>query len=133
MDKIEFEKKLALYDKTYFHGVTPLITDEQYDKLVTEYEHLYGKYKPNSIQGLDESIHVKCILPVRSPSLDKIKTQKQLGLYIKNHPGPYVYSVKVDGMAIIIEYKYNSTKIMTHSTDGIHGSDISHLYDYFNI
>jgi NAD-dependent DNA ligase len=129
LKKIELEKQLHTYDEHFFHQ-QPLISDAMYDQLVEEYETLYGSYVPMSTGGV---IHNKCKLPSFSPSLDKIKTQYDFNKWVEKYTGPYVVMDKVDGMSIIINYTDNDIFIYTHCTDGIHGSDVSHLCKYLNI
>ena len=124
----ELEVQLNKYDAAYFHK-TPLISDEEYNRLVHEYELLYGKYTPNSTEGLT---HVKTKLPYYSPSLEKKKLLTELNLFKKNYVGPYIVMDKLDGCSIIIDYRDKIT-VLTHSTDGYYGSDISHLLPYLNI
>lgn len=130
MNKEQFTQLLNKYDAAYFHNEVPLISDEEYDKLVKEYEGLYGKYKPNSMAGLTINV---VDLPSYAPSLDKIKKRKELDKYTKKFPPPHVVMDKVDGMSIILHYNANGLKIYTHSTGGYKGSDISHLADYINV
>lgn len=120
----ELKEKLNQYDEAYFHK-EPLVDDQTYENLVREYELLYGPYEPNATKA----IHSKTKLPIYSPSLEKIKLVKDFNLYRQNHPGPYVVMDKLDGFGLIIEYN----KIYTHSTDGIYGSDLTHLLPYLTI
>ncbi len=129
MQQEQFEKELNQYDEAYFHR-TPLISDQAYNKLVDEYELLYGKYHPNSSKNLET--HTRTKLPKYSPSLDKIKLLTKFNLYKERHPGDLILMDKLDGMTLIIHY-HDQISIYTHSTDGYYGSDVSHLLPYLTI
>lgn len=122
MDKLNLEKKLRQYDESYYHGLTPLITDAEYDELVDRYELIYGPYIKQSKQT-DK-------LPIHAPSMKKIKSKSKIEQWDENHPGDKILSDKIDVMSLIIDY--TNMTIYTHS-DATHGNNISHLLSYFNI
>jgi NAD-dependent DNA ligase len=120
----KLENQLRKYDEAYYHGIDPLISDQEYDSLVTQYELLYGPYVKMS--------NKEQLLPMNSPSLNKIKSAVKLLSWDESHPGEKILSDKIDGMSIIINYSGNKIIIYTHS-DSTHGSNISHLLPYLNI
>lgn len=130
LTKEEFNKLLNKYDAAYFHGQTPLISDQEYDKLVDQYQRLYGKYVPNSMAGLTMNV---VDLPSYAPSLDKIKKRSAFYKYVNKFKGPYVVMDKIDGMSIILKYHNGTISMYTHSTGGRTGSDVSHLVKYIHI
>lgn len=121
MDKLE--SKLRKYDEAYYSGKKPLISDQEYDNLVNQYELVYGPYVKVSNETQ--------LLPMAAPSLDKIKLPEKLQKWDIERPGEKILSDKIDGMSIIIEYN-DSVTIYTHS-DSTHGTNISHLLPYLNI
>lgn len=123
MDKLNLETKLRKYDEAYYSGKKPLISDQEYDNLVNQYELVYGPYVKVSNETQ--------LLPMAAPSLDKIKLPEKLEKWDKEHPGEKILSDKIDGMSIIIDYN-DSVTIYTHS-DSTHGTNISHLLPYLNI
>ena len=126
----ELQQQLNKYDEAYFHQI-PLISDEEYNTLVDQYELLYGKYEPNStLKLLEIETHTKTKLPKYSPSLDKIKLLTKFNLFKDRYPGKLILMDKLDGMTLIIYYHDNIINIYTHSTDGYYGSDVSHILPY---
>jgi len=124
MDKLKLENKLRKYDEAYYHGTKTLISDQEYDNLINQYELLYEPYVKIA-SNKDQ------LLPMPAPSLDKIKLENKLLQWDESHPGDKILSDKIDGMSMIIQYD-NNTKIYTHS-DSVHGTNISHLLPYLNI
>ena len=131
MNQQELELQLNQYDEAYFHA-TPLVSDTVYDNMVDQYQLLYGKYTPNSTKNISGITHLKVKLPKYSPSLDKIKLLSDFNLFKSRHQGPYVVMDKLDGCTLILYYHDNIINILSHSTDGIHGSDLSHLLPYMD-
>jgi DNA ligase (NAD+) len=127
MNKLEYERQLALYDNKYYSASAPSISDQEYDALITQYELVYGNYTPNVIS------RNKCVLPCYSPSLTKLKLKTKLLNWTESYKGPYVIMDKIDGMSLILEYTQDKITIYTHATDGIHGTNVSHLLPYLNI
>lgn len=117
--------KLQQYDEAYYHKTEPLISDAEYNALVDQYELQYGKYiKSKCSDELQKS-------PMYSPSLDKLKTKKDLDHWESTRVGEKILSDKIDGMSVTIDYNDKIT-IFTHS-DAVYGKDISHLLPYLNI
>lgn len=123
MNKLKLQ--LQKYDEAYYHKTEHLISDAEYNALVDQYELQYGKYiKSICSDELQKS-------PMYSPSLDKLKTKKDLDHWESTRVGEKILSDKIDGMSVTIDYNDKIT-IFTHS-DAIYGRDISHLLPYLNI
>ena len=122
------EKRLRECDKHYYLGTKSLLSDKEYDKLMEEYEELYGEYIPDVMDDMVEFEHMKCVLPIPSPSLNKITEERKFNNYKKGHEGDFVVMDKVDGMSLIMYYK--EQRVLTHCTDGIHGRDVSYMWDF---
>lgn len=127
MDKLTLDKKLNQYNNTYRTSKIQLISDQEYDALVDQYELLYGTYVP-----LCET-HYECQLPFYSPSLSKFKLKNKLLQWQDKQIGPFVVMDKLDGMSIIIHYHDDKIDMYTHGDGGYKGSCISHLLPYINI
>lgn len=124
MDQHTFEAQLNTYDNAYDAG-NPLISDEQYDILVHEYQLLYGDYKKKGIQR-DQP------LPMPAPSLDKIKTLQDVEKWNTTYPGCKIVMDKIDGYSVLVSYTSQGVTLYTHS-DASTGSNISHLLPFLRL
>jgi DNA ligase (NAD+) len=131
LNQKEFESLLDdLCDKYYNNVVeTDIINDKTYDKLVELYENKFNtKYSKVGAKSL-----VKCKLPYYMGSLDKIKKQNSLDLWIKkNTCDEYVIMDKIDGISVLYVNDGNNDFLYKRS-DGIHGTNITHLLKYFKL
>ena len=127
MDKLTLEKKLNDYNSPYRTTTKQIISDQEYDALIDQYELLYGSYTPQI------ETHYECQLPFYSPSLSKYKLKNKLLQWAEKQTSPFIVMDKLDGMSIILHYQNNNINIYTHGTGGYHGSCITHLLHYLNI
>lgn len=141
--KAKLEEKINKYNEAYRCGAKPLITDQEYDALINQYQLLYGEYTP-------KESHFQCLLPYYSPSLKKYKLEKDLLSWAQSYE-QFVVMDKLDGMSIIIQYNNvnknninnnnnnninninNNIVVYTHGQEGVMGTNISYLLPYLNI
>jgi DNA ligase (NAD+) len=166
----DFDKELNDISSDYYFpikkGKQSLYTDDEYDTLEKLYESRFGKRNkigvtPSSndddIILIDEECNHKIIRKVLLPrylgGLDKLKTEKDLQLFInrneklktnnnslKNYSSgasdaailKYIYYDKLDGIAAELEQIDGVQKLYKRG-DETHGSDITCLLKYFNI
>src|SRR6516164_3031315 len=125
MKKIELEEKINKYNEAYRCGASPLITDQEYDSLINQYQLLYGDYTP-------KECHFQCQLPYYSPSLKKIVIKDKLLAWALQYNN-FVIMDKYDGMILIIHYDNTNISVYTHGQEGTLGTNISYLLKYLNI
>lgn len=113
----------------YYNSGDNIFDDFIYDTIV---EYL-REINPNSpwFHHVGAPIKGKKIkLPYWMGSMDKFKSGDQnLDNWIKNHPGPYVISNKLDGISCLLICNGGDIKMYTRG-DGAYGQDISHLVQY---
>lgn len=119
----QLKEKLDRHNKLYSNQ--PEITDDEYEKLLTKYNLLYGEYTPAV-----DSTSLK--LPLFAPSLKKYKLQKDLERWEREYEGDKIISDKIDGISLIVCYTNNTTTIYTHSNSES-GYDKSLLLPYLNL
>jgi DNA ligase (NAD+) len=132
MNKEELYAHLVKCSNAYYNSGISLISDEEFDKLVQEYEFRFN----TTYSYLGKAINKKIILPIKMPSLNKVKDQHGLDLYHKriiqtesSSKYNYLITAKVDGVSCLFVKKENKVSLMTRG-DGSIGSDISHLLPY---
>lgn len=111
--------------------------DKTFDKLVEMFENKFNeKYKKIGAKPTSNLPKIK--LPYYMGSLDKVKTQHKLDLWIKNMKKlgakSFVVSDKIDGVSML--YSNNSENketILAKRGDGVIGTNISHLIEYFDL
>jgi DNA ligase (NAD+) len=145
-DKKKFYTQLTVYSDAYYNTGEPLISDQEFDYLVSEYEKAFDE----KYQYLGKSNNKKVTLPVYMGSLDKCKTEKALELFKKRNlvsvktetpddddedlesmDTRYVISIKLDGISVLWYTEGVRERLATRG-DGTIGSDISHLIPYLN-
>lgn len=120
-------KMVLAANKAYHTDGKPLMTDAQYDILR---EYISNKWPENlAIQqiGAPAKGRNKVRLPYHMPSMNKIKPDsKALASWKAKYTGPYVISVKLDGVSGMYDTTGAEPKLYTRG-DGTIGQDISHL------
>jgi len=109
--------------------------DKTFDKLVEMFENKFNeKYKKVGAKVPSNLPKIK--LPYYMGSLDKVKTQHKLDLWIRNMKKlgtkSFVVSDKIDGVSMLYSNKNNET-ILAKRGDGVIGTNISHLIEYFDL
>jgi DNA ligase (NAD+) len=124
----DFNYLVELSDAYYSTG-TPLVSDDQFDKLCEIYETKYKK----PFQYLGKATHSKINLPVPMPSLQKSKDEHAIGLFLnRNSSKQFLVSSKVDGISCLLVSSNKEIKLMTRG-DGTVGTDISHLVPFLKL
>lgn len=137
--------KVLDYLSDKYYNETPIISDELFDVIKEYYEKEFNKIyskvgapiKNNlkSTKGSKSrgSKNEKVKLPYWMGSLDKIKpSTNTFDKWVSKFPGPYVLSLKLDGISALL-YKKDSVVYMYTRGDGVEGQDISHCIDMIGI
>jgi DNA ligase (NAD+) len=140
LNKSKFKVLLTTLSESYYNNDIneEKCDDKTYDKIVEMYESKfnspYKKVGANPIQTLS-----KITLPYYMGSLDKVKTQHKLDLWIKNMNKElkeeklnFIITDKIDGVSVLYSNNDNKT-ILAKRGDGVIGTDISNLIPYFNL
>ena len=111
------------YDNAYYNTGTPLVSDEEYDKLVERINKI-GLGKTTGV-GYEVVNITKKKLPYYLGSLDKIKTEKKLDKWkLENKAQNYIVSHKLDGVSCLCVCEDGKISLYTRG-DGTIGGDIS--------
>jgi NAD-dependent DNA ligase len=94
----------------HYHNSVALVSDSTFDRLVDIYEAKFGKYEQVGAVPRGE----KVTLPYYLTGLDKIRTEKELTLWAKKCPGPYVLEDKVDGLTLLYTITNGVKKAKTY-------------------
>lgn len=107
------------------------VDDKIYDKLVEMYEKKFNT-KYSKIGSYP--IGIKAKLPYYMGSLDKVKTQHLLDLWLNrnDYTSDIVVMDKIDGISVLYYNNENTDKLYKRG-DGTIGSDISYLIKYLNL
>ena len=141
LDKVAFETILSVYAESYHNG-EPEIDDDTYDSLVDMFEKKFSS-KHKDVGAPVPDTRFKITLPKFMGSLDKVKTQKELDLWVDRmkklgykipKKNAFVVSDKMDGISMLHSSKKTKIgeKLCTRG-DGSVGSDVSHLLKYLNL
>ena len=134
LSEAELAEMIRVANEQYYNKQA-LLTDSQYD-IVKEF--VEAKFPKNKV--LEEvgapivATRKKVKLPVRLPSMDKIKPDtKKLGKWVDKYTGPYVLSAKLDGVSgLYVTHKSKAAALYTRGNGKV-GQDISQLVPYLNL
>ena len=130
-DKINFTNLLSFLADAY-HNEESLISDVIYDRLNSIYEDKYGTYDIVGAEPHGDKVE----LPYYLGSLRKLKENKEISIWSKNYPGPYLLEDKIDGLTLLFvsEMIMNERKISLYTRgSGTKGVDVSHLLGYMKL
>ena len=130
LDQIEIlEKKIKIYDNAYFNLDIALITDEDYDKLVSEYQQLlklHPEYQPKLVPGFVKEPGTT--IPITEPMLSvaKFNNWEKFLLLLERYKEATIED-KEDGVSVRCVYSAEGELIYLHIRgNGTEGKDISH-------
>lgn len=138
----EFIKLLDKLCSDYYNNIDlkEKVNDKTYDKLVELYEKKFN-IKYSKIGSYP--IGIKAKLPYYMGSLDKVKTQHLLDLWLNrnDYTSDIVVMDKIDGISVLYYNSENTDKFnpsweadkLYKRGDGTIGSDISYLIKYLNL
>ena len=136
MEEKELSKLIRAANEAYYCHSDPIMSDNEYDVLLTYTTAHYPKNKATK-EG-----HTKCLekveknkvtLPYEMWSMDKIKPDTDaLDKWKQTYKGPYVISSKLDGVSALYTTENKEPKLYTRG-DGLIGQDISHLIPYLHL
>lgn len=122
---------LSLASHHYYNSDKELISDTIYDIIYDNFKKKYPKHKFFQNIGSDVNEN-KVKLPVHMGSQNKIKTLKELNLWLsKNENEHYLITPKLDGSSALLEYN-NGTINLYSRGNGKYGKNLNHLIEYLN-
>lgn len=130
----DFYAFLVKCSNAYYNSGVPLISDQQFDYFVDLYENTFN----TSFSYIGKANNKKVQLPIKMPSLNKVKDAHAIQLFVKTikrlypQSSSFLLSSKVDGVSCLLVVHQGTPKLMTRG-DGTIGSDISHLLPYLNL
>jgi DNA ligase (NAD+) len=129
-DKENILKLIEYFNDKYYNKGKSLITDKKYDDILEYYERKYEKI--NKI-GAKVNTKEEIKLPYFMPSLNKVKTDKEINKWTNKYNGKnYVISCKIDGESALLIKENNIVNLYTRG-DGEYGKNISHVLPYINV
>ncbi len=122
----EFYDYLVQASDAYYITNTPIISDNEFDKLVKEYEEEYGNFTYLGPSGKDT-------LPVYMASLNKIKDDNSIENYKnKIKSDKVIITDKIDGISMLVKINKKGNISLYTRGNGYEGSNISSIKDYIN-
>lgn len=114
-----------------YYNDKQVMSDQYYDLLMDRLRSVKPDSKALQITGAVTK-GKKVRLPYWMGSMDKVKTdEKVVANWIKEYPGPYLISDKLDGVSGLM-INDNGLKLYTRG-DGEYGQDITHLIDLMGL
>ena len=130
---IELEKLINKASYLYYGTGNCGLTDNSFDTLVVEYKKRLGKQKRIQLKvGAPTIIKEKVKLPYPMMSLNKIKPGIKTINFIKDVTKLY-WSIKLDGISGMIEYKKGKVSGIYTRGNGIEGGNITYLREYIKL
>ena len=118
----ELKKIIDFLSDKYFNESESVISDQLFDYIKEYYEI---NFKKKIEIGANLKLN-KVKLPYYMGSLDKVKPATGvIEKWVKNYPGPYVVSYKLDGISALLCKENNKVSMYTRG-NGVEGRDISH-------
>ena len=124
-------KMIITANKQYYNN-NPTLSDNEYDILKEYIERTYPNNK--TIRQIGAPVERnKVELPYPMPSMDKIKPDtKALANWMKKYNGPYILSVKLDGVSGLYTTEGGEPKLYTRGNGSV-GQDVSNLIPYLKL
>ena len=122
---------LLLASHHYYNTNKELISDTIYDMLYDLFKIKYPTHK--FFKNIGSEINDNKIkLPVHMGSQNKIKTLKELKLWLsKNNNDNYIITPKLDGSSALLEYSNGNINLYSRG-NGSYGKNLNHLIEYLN-
>jgi len=125
-------EKLIVYANHYYYNNEPVLSDNEYDILRSYIETQYPNNKVVKQIGAPIEKN-KVTLPYFMGSMDKIKPDtKALPNWQQKYDGPYVLSVKLDGVSGLYTTMEDVPKLYTRGNGKV-GQDVSHLVPFLKL
>ena len=127
----DLSKMIINANKQYYNN-NPILMDNQYDILKEYIERTYPNNKIVKQIGAPVERN-KVNLPYHMASMDKIKPDTNaLNNWKNKYDGPYVISVKLDGVSGMYTTEGNVPKLYTRGNGSV-GQDVSNLIPYLKL
>jgi len=122
-------KYLIQLSDLYYSTGTSTVSDNEFDKLVDEFERLYN----TEFNYIGKATHNKIKLPVNMPSLNKAKDENAIRLFLnRTSSSEFIISSKIDGISCLLVVDNKKINLYTRGNGEI-GTDITHLLPLINI
>ncbi len=136
----ELSSRIRKYDKAYYIDAEPLISDREYDLLLSELQSLEAQYPelitPDSptqrvggepIKEFEQVTHIVPMLSLQnSYSKDEIYAfDERIRKLLGNEPFTYTTELKIDGVALSLHYKNGILELGVTRGDGYVGDNIT--------
>jgi len=129
----DLEKCIEYSTDKYYYTSTPIIDDNKYDILIDFLTIKNSKSKILKNIGSKIKSKDKVNLDYWLGSMNKIKENDELQIWLSKYNLPYNISDKLDGISALLIYTFNENiKLYTRGT-GDEGLDISNLIKYLNL
>ena len=128
----KFLSKMIITANKQYYNNNPTLSDNEYDILKEYIERTYPNNK--TIRQIGAPVERnKVELPYPMPSMDKIKPDtKALANWMKKYNGPYILSVKLDGVSGLYTTEGGEPKLYTRGNGSV-GQDVSNLIPYLKL
>lgn len=128
----KFLSKMIINANKQYYNNNPTLSDNEYDILKEYIERTYPNNKTIKQIGAPVERN-KVELPYPMPSMDKIKPDtKALANWMKKYNGPYILSVKLDGVSGLYTTEGGEPKLYTRGNGSV-GQDVSNLIPYLKL
>lgn len=129
LTETEILELLQTADQSYYNSDSPIIPDTVYDY----YRGLVPKTKPISLPTPVTGRKIK--LPYNLGSMDKTKAEDEhlIIKWLKENPGPYSVSLKLDGVSALYYHSSDKKYRLFTRGDGQIGQDISFLLKHLDL
>ena len=123
----ELERIVEEADDRYYNSSSPIMPDEEYDRLREEYNKRFPSKRRKIGAEPNDERGEKVSLPIHLGSLDKMYPGRgDVERFRKNYRGPYTITPKLDGISAYYCNVDGELKLYTRG-DGSVGTDISHM------
>lgn len=125
-----------LYQSRYKYYNDPkgsMLSDASYDFIENYVEKKY-QYKIDEVGANAPSNSIKCKLPCYMPSINKIKTEKEINHFMKSSKAvDYIISDKLDGISLLVFKDQNNNMKAVTRGNGLIGRDISWITNHIKL
>ena len=130
---VESLKQKLIEANNAYHNGEPIMTDDEFDALVTKWESETGKKWVDEVGVGAPPKESSVPLPMWMGSMNKVKEEKDIGSWIKRNKSPnkFVVSDKLDGISCLFYWSPGEQKYQVFTRgDGTKGTDITWTTDH---
>jgi NAD-dependent DNA ligase len=128
---MKFNSQKQFYDflveasNAYYNTNSPIISDNEFDNLVKQYENEFGDFYYLGTAGKEK-------LPVYMSSLNKIKDDNAIENYKNKIENKIIITDKIDGLSMLVKINKKGNISLYTRGNGSEGTNISDIKDYIN-